>query len=48
MPTHCTYVFFCDIQGHRSDPEMRGVLEEAAQITQWLRVLGSYPRWKRA
>ena len=43
-----TYVFFCDVLGHRSDPVVAGVLEEAAQITQWLRVLGSYPRWKRA
>ena len=42
-----TYVFFCDVQGHRSDAVVRGVLEETAQITQWLRVLGSYPRWKR-
>ena len=43
-----TYVFFCDVQGHRSDAIVRGVMEETAQITQWLRVLGSYPRWKRA
>ncbi|MDA0301280.1 MAG: prephenate dehydratase [Chloroflexi bacterium] len=43
-----TYVFFCDVQGHRRDPIVRGVLEEAVGITQWLRVLGSYPRWKRA
>jgi len=43
-----TYVFFCDVQGHRSDAVVRGVLEETAQITQWLRVLGSYPRWRRA
>lgn len=43
-----TYVFFCDVQGHRRDPIVRAVLEEAVTITQWLRVLGSYPRWKRA
>ena len=43
-----TYVFFCDVQGHRADPVVADVLAEAAQITQWLRVLGSYPRWKRA
>ena len=29
-----TYVFFCDVQGHRRDPIVRGVLEEAATITQ--------------
>ncbi|MFA7249980.1 MAG: prephenate dehydratase [Dehalococcoidia bacterium] len=43
-----TYVFFCDVQGHRSDPVVAGVLKEASQITQWMRVLGSYPRWRRA
>ena len=43
-----TYVFFCDVQGHRNDPVVAGVLDEATKITQWLRVLGSYPRWKRA
>ena len=42
-----TYVFFCDVLGHRSDPVVAGVLEESAKITQWMRVLGSYPRWKR-
>lgn len=43
-----TYVFFCDVQGHRSDPVVADVLTETTAITQWLRVLGSYPRWKRA
>ncbi len=42
-----TYVFFCDVQGHRSDPVFADVLRETATITQWLRVLGSYPRWRR-
>lgn len=40
-----TYVFFLDVQGHRDDPAMSEVLAEAARITHWLRVLGSYPRW---
>lgn len=43
-----TYVFFCDVQGHHDDPVVASVLAEASGITQWLRVLGSYPRWKRA
>jgi prephenate dehydratase len=40
-----TYVFFLDVQGHRDDPALQEVLHEAEQITHWLRVLGSYPRW---
>ena len=43
-----TYVFFLDVQGHHSDLLLASVLSQAAEITQWLRVLGSYPRWKRA
>ncbi|MDA0270716.1 MAG: prephenate dehydratase [Chloroflexi bacterium] len=41
-----TYVFFVDVQGHTEDPAMVEVLAEAAGVTDWLRVLGSYPRWK--
>ena len=40
-----TYVFFVDVQGHRDDPLLAEAITEAAQITHWLRVLGSYPRW---
>lgn len=40
-----TYVFFLDVQGHRRDPALAEVLEQAEGITHWLRVLGSYPRW---
>jgi prephenate dehydratase len=43
-----TYVFFVDVQGHRTDPALAEVLTAAAAITLWLRVLGSYPRWKPA
>ncbi len=43
-----TYVFFCDVQGHQRDAVVAAVLDEARGMTQWLRVLGSYPRWKRA
>lgn len=43
-----TYVFFVDVQGHRADPALAEVLVAAAAITLWLRVLGSYPRWKPA
>ena len=40
-----TYVFFVDVQGHRDDPVLAEAIAEASQITHWLRVLGSYPRW---
>ena len=38
------YVFFLDIQGHRLDPEVEGVLAELSAQAQSVRVLGSYPR----
>jgi prephenate dehydratase len=40
-----TYYFFVDVQGHRADPEIAVAIEEATPHTQWLHVLGSYPRW---
>ena len=41
-----TYVFLVDFQGHRSDPTVAGALSALEGATLWLRVLGSYPRWK--
>ncbi len=41
-----TYVFFVDLQGHQEDPVLAEALTEAATLTHWLRVLGSYPRWQ--
>jgi prephenate dehydratase len=40
-----TYYFFVDAQGHRTDPSIAAAIEEARPRTQWLHVLGSYPRW---
>ncbi len=40
-----TYVFFVDVHGHRDDPALAEAITAASQITHWLRVLGSYPRW---
>ena len=40
-----TYVFFLDVQGHRTDPVVADALRAAAQIALWVGVLGSYPRW---
>jgi len=38
------YVFFLDVEGHRSDPTVQEALKEIEPYTYWLRVLGSYPR----
>ena len=40
-----TYIFWVDIQGHRTDPDLAEALVEVQAITHWLVVLGSYPRW---
>ncbi|MEX1022908.1 MAG: prephenate dehydratase [Dehalococcoidia bacterium] len=43
-----TYVFFLDVQGHRSDAALAEALDATGAITHWMRVLGSYPRWAGA
>ena len=40
-----TYVFLLDLQGHRLDELVRDALAGVEELTMWLRVLGSYPRW---
>lgn len=40
------YVFLIDFEGHQDEPAARGVLEGIADLTQDLKVFGSYPRWK--
>ena len=40
-----TYIFWVDIQGHRTDPDLAEALAEVQAIASWLVVLGSYPRW---
>ena len=40
-----TYVFLVDVHGHRADATLADALREAARVTSWLRILGSYPRW---
>ena len=37
------YVFFVDIEGHRSDSGVAAALAELEQAAAWCRVLGSYP-----
>ncbi len=38
------YIFFLDLFGHVSDPEVAEALEELKGCCQFLKVLGSYPR----
>lgn len=38
------YLFFIDLEGHQSDPELAAALEEAASVAQSARILGSFPR----
>jgi chorismate mutase/prephenate dehydratase len=38
------YIFFLDLFGHASDPEVAEALEELRGCCQFLKVLGSYPR----
>jgi len=37
------YVFYIDIEGHRSEPKVSAALGELAQRASFLKVLGSYP-----
>ena len=38
------YVFFVDIEGHKTDPQVAAALEEMRSAAGFLKVLGSYPR----
>lgn len=38
------YVFFIDIEGHRSDPRVRAAFDELKNCVGFLKELGSYPR----
>ena len=40
-----TYVFLLDFHGHRTDAVVAEALQRIEELTLWLRVLGSYPRW---
>ncbi|HEX7034737.1 MAG TPA: prephenate dehydratase [Pseudomonadales bacterium] len=39
-----SYVFFIDFDGHQSEPRIRAVLDEVAQVAIEVRSLGSYPQ----
>ena len=38
------YLFFIDVEGHRSNSELAAALEEAAAVATSARILGSFPR----
>jgi len=38
------YTFFIDIEAHRDEPLMREALEELRESTNFIKILGSYPR----
>ncbi len=38
------YVFFLDVEGHLSDPPLAAAFEELRHYTQFVKLLGSYPR----
>jgi chorismate mutase / prephenate dehydratase len=40
------YIFYLDLHGHSSDPEVTEALEELKGYCQFIKVLGSYPRTK--
>jgi chorismate mutase / prephenate dehydratase len=42
------YVFFLDLEGHRSEPRVREAVEAAGRAANSFRVLGSFPRAREA
>ncbi|MBI2577675.1 MAG: prephenate dehydratase [Candidatus Wildermuthbacteria bacterium] len=40
------YVFLVDVEAHKQDPVLKGVLQKVRACTPRLRVFGSYPRWR--
>jgi chorismate mutase/prephenate dehydratase len=42
------YVFFLDLEGHRSEPRVREAFEAAGTLANSFRVLGSFPRAREA
>jgi chorismate mutase/prephenate dehydratase len=42
------YVFFIDLEGHRSEERVRQAFEEAGHVANSFRVLGSFPRAREA
>jgi prephenate dehydratase len=41
------YIFLVDINGHRLDPHIAAALQKMREITGFLKIFGSYPRWQK-
>ena len=41
-----TYIFLLDMEGHRTDRAVAQTLGALGELAEWLRVFGSYPRWR--
>jgi chorismate mutase/prephenate dehydratase len=42
------YVFFLDLEGHQSEPNVQAAYEEAGRVANSARILGSFPRAREA
>ncbi|GAC1641788.1 MAG: prephenate dehydratase [Bradyrhizobium sp.] len=42
------YIFLCDLEAHRSDPQVAPVLATVQRKVEWIKIFGSYPRWREA
>ncbi|MCK5010936.1 MAG: ACT domain-containing protein, partial [Deltaproteobacteria bacterium] len=38
------YIFFIDLEGHTNDKNIKRALDEVKGISQFLKILGSYPK----
>lgn len=43
-----TYIFLLDMEGHRTDRAVAQALGALGELAEWLRIFGSYPRWRGA
>jgi len=41
-----TYIFLLDMEGHRTDRSVASALRALGDLAEWLRIFGSYPRWR--
>ncbi|MCS7207110.1 MAG: prephenate dehydratase [Dehalococcoidia bacterium] len=40
------YIFLLDLEGHRESPQVKAALDDLGRQAAWVRVFGSYPRWR--
>lgn len=41
------YIFLCDLEGHRDDPHIADALRGVVEQSDWLKVFGSYPAYRK-